>query len=351
MLTAEQVKEFARDCGADLVGIGSMDRFEGTPPQWDPRHVLPEAKAIIGLGFRIHRGHLRGIEEGTYYAAYPSIGYANINDVHGPEVLRRLGNLIEDDGYEAVMFPNSGIRYGMGNGRPVADDRPGPNVFLNFRVCGFICGMGEIGWSGLFLTPEFGPRQRLAFLVTDAPLEADPIFEGGLCDHCMRCVATCPGKAISRTEKATITVAGRTLEKGKLDVLRCATVFQAGSPETSPFMNAEVADTVRHIIEEGEDAPVKPLGPERFWGNPGSPDPARWNSPAVHDYLYNHMGIIKGACKNFRHPAAICGARGCMRECMIHLEEQGKLANRFHAPFRRRPAWKLDPADRPESGE
>ncbi|MDD4759165.1 MAG: hypothetical protein PHO68_09585 [Lascolabacillus sp.] len=36
MLTAEQVKEFALKCGADKVGIGSMDRFEGAPRQFDP---------------------------------------------------------------------------------------------------------------------------------------------------------------------------------------------------------------------------------------------------------------------------------------------------------------------------
>ena len=29
MLTSEDVKEFGRECGADLVGIASMDRFEG----------------------------------------------------------------------------------------------------------------------------------------------------------------------------------------------------------------------------------------------------------------------------------------------------------------------------------
>lgn len=58
-MTAEQVKEVALAVGADIVGIGAMDRFEGAPLQNDPRYIFPEAKAIIGLGFRIHRGRRR----------------------------------------------------------------------------------------------------------------------------------------------------------------------------------------------------------------------------------------------------------------------------------------------------
>jgi len=38
---------------------------------------------------------------------------------------------------------------------------------------------------------------------------------------------------------------------------------------------------------------------------------------------------------------ALEGARGCIRACMMHLEEQGKIENKFEHPFRRRPAWKL----------
>ena len=52
-INAEEVKKFAKAHGADLVGIGSMDRFEGAPKQMDPRYIFPEAKVIIGLAFRI----------------------------------------------------------------------------------------------------------------------------------------------------------------------------------------------------------------------------------------------------------------------------------------------------------
>ena len=52
--------------GADIVGIGSPDRWEGAPTQMDPRFIMPEAKSIIAMGFRIMRGALRAIEEDTH---------------------------------------------------------------------------------------------------------------------------------------------------------------------------------------------------------------------------------------------------------------------------------------------
>ncbi|MBN2311159.1 MAG: (4Fe-4S)-binding protein, partial [Candidatus Hydrogenedentes bacterium] len=80
----EAVKRLARDAGADLVGIGSMDRYEGAPKPFDVRYIFPEATSIIGLAFRIPRGYLRGVEEGTHFYQYPSMGYANINEVYAP---------------------------------------------------------------------------------------------------------------------------------------------------------------------------------------------------------------------------------------------------------------------------
>ena len=44
MLTSQRVKDAALAAGADLCGIGDMNRFEGAPPEMDPRYIFPEAK-------------------------------------------------------------------------------------------------------------------------------------------------------------------------------------------------------------------------------------------------------------------------------------------------------------------
>jgi ferredoxin len=326
MLRAEEVKAFAKKHGADLVGIGSMDRFEGAPMQNDPRYIFPEARSIIGLGFRIHRGLLRGIEEGTYFAGYTSMGYANINDVYAPIVLREVGNLLEDNGYEAVLYQNTSVRLGCGVGKQVFPNRPKPDVFLHFRIAAVICGMGEIGYSKLFLSPEFGPRQRLAFVITDAPLEPDPIFDGKICDRCMMCVKECPAGAIDANKTVKIKVAGKELEWGELNEDKCSAVYQAGTPEYSPFMTDEVASVIKRIIcTDGKDCQER----------------AKTQVGDIWSFLRDRMQYVHNAWESYHHPSTICGGRGCIRACMIHLEQTGRIVNIFKSPFRKRESWRL----------
>lgn len=323
MLTAKKVKEYAKRCGADLVGIASMDRFEGAPKQMDPRYIFPDAKALIAMAFRIQRGCFRGIEEGTYFAAYPAMGYSNINLVAAPMTLRAVSNFIEDNGYEAVPIQNmilgSPVAYDTGKkskfeSRSVSPDKPAPDVFFHFRIAAYCAGLGEIGYSKLFLTPEFGPRQRFAFVLTDAPLEPDPIFEGTICDRCMLCAKDCSGKAISKTETIKVKIAGREIEWGKLDIVKCSVAYLGGCKATSPFLPEDVDESSYNDCLYGGKKlqEIEPMG------------------------SYFKMCQIM-----FHYNPAIEGAKGCMRACMIHLEETGKIKNRFTNKFRKRKPWVL----------
>jgi epoxyqueuosine reductase len=314
MLNTSDFKNFARSCGADLVGIGSMDRFEGAPKEMDPRYIFPEATAIVGLGFRIHRGCFRGIEEGTFFGAYPSMGYAGINYRDAPITLRMICNALEDDGYEAVPIQNMLFvnpldpldGKPLGGTRPVREGLPAPDVMIHFRISAVICGMGEIGSSKLFLSPEFGPRQRLAFLLTDAPLAPDPIFDGEICDRCMLCVNECSVGALSREKRVRVTVAGKQMEWAELDCVRCSGGYTGANPHYSPFTPEDY---------DMEAALSQPYG--------GGDLPYN----RVSQYMYHLNGAIEGA--------------RCMRECFIHLEQTGRIKNLFKNPFRKRKAWRL----------
>lgn len=296
MITAQEVKAHAKRLGADLVGISPMSRFEGAPKQMDARYIFPNAKSMIVLAFRIARGTLRGIEEGTLFSNYSSMGYAAINQVYGPMVLWNLTRILEDEGHETIPMLNANGgeainpvtgKFRKGWSRPATDDRPYPDVLVHFRLAAYMAGLGEIGWSKLFLTPEFGPRQRFAILLTDAELEPDPIYEGKICDRCKLCVKNCHGKAISMNESVKVTVAGHELEWGKLNPLACEKGIQGGlDKELNPF--------------EGE-----------------------------YPRMYGYGRAIEGAC-------------GCIRACMMHLEERRKIKNLFHNKFRSRPQWEID---------
>jgi epoxyqueuosine reductase QueG len=67
---------------------------------------------------------------------------------------------------------------------------------LSLRHAAVSAGLGEIGLNNLLLTPEFGPHQRLAAVVTEARLEPDGPRELGLCKHCGRCESACPVGAL-----------------------------------------------------------------------------------------------------------------------------------------------------------
>lgn len=339
LLTAEKIKKFGASCGADVVKIGSMDRWEGAPKQMDARYIFPDAKSIIGLVFRIPRGYLRGIEEGTFFSVYPFMGYAGMNWVHMPIVLREICCFIEDHGYEAVPIPNyDAFAYGGHTdyeadgarstrltdytelrsverpgffSRPVAEGLPCPDVVLSYRVAGYICGLGEIGWSKMLLTPEFGPCHRLVFILTEAPLDADPLFEGQLCDRCMLCAKNCSGCAISTRESVKLTVAGREIEHGKLDVVKCSTAYSGGVKAFNPFLPPDADERAF----QDEYLSPRLLGPD---------------------------GALKHIARPFGNNPALEGARGCVRACLIHLEEQGKLTRTFHKPFRRKKPWRLE---------
>jgi ferredoxin len=155
------------------------------------------------------------------------------------------------------------------------------------------------------MSPRFGPRQRLACILTDMPLDPDEMYPGGLCDRCMMCVRDCTGDAISAEESVKLTVAGRELEWGKIDEPRCGTYFSGGSEEHNPFM----------ITEEDR---------EGFQRDPREAPPHAYKVPPT--YVYGR---------------GLEGGRGCIRACMVHLEEQGKLTNTFTQPFRRRPQWRI----------
>ena len=47
MLTAELIKEKAKELGADLCGIGSLDAFKGENPQRDPKMILPNFSVFL----------------------------------------------------------------------------------------------------------------------------------------------------------------------------------------------------------------------------------------------------------------------------------------------------------------
>jgi reductive dehalogenase len=82
----------------------------------------------------------------------------------------------------------------------------------NYRVvCPLVArdaGLGEIGRMGLLMTPELGPRVRLAVVTTEMPLVTDERrFDYTMidfCTRCKKCAEICPAQAIPSGDREPI---------------------------------------------------------------------------------------------------------------------------------------------------
>ncbi|MEM1562664.1 MAG: hypothetical protein QXE73_04015, partial [Candidatus Bathyarchaeia archaeon] len=203
------------------------------PAHMHPASILPEAKSIIVVGRQIVRGALRGIEEGLIIRAYDDFrrmhtitfdyeryGRVQLEDVFIAATVYDLVCAIENEGYEAVpVFPYPPEAWPQGIS--VAPGRVEPNVHPDPEFAAVAAGLGEIGYLDMLLTPEFGPRQRLQLIITEMPLEPDPVYEGKICDLCMECADICPFSAISRDKRREITIAGKKMIIGEVDYSVC----------------------------------------------------------------------------------------------------------------------------------
>ena len=69
-------------------------------------------------------------------------------------------------------------------------------------------GLGEIGRMGLLISPELGPRVRIAVVSTNVPLEVTPRIPDysvhSFCNRCKKCADRCPGNAIPKSKIESI---------------------------------------------------------------------------------------------------------------------------------------------------
>jgi len=260
---------------------------------------------------------------------YASMAYGAVNTVFMPNFIIRFSRIFEDEGYEAMPFgyestfgnsvdswvkpdpdgPNPPLRDNMLWSKPVAPGKPAPDVLVHVRIAAYLAGLGEIGYSKVFLTPQFGPRQRLFMVMTELELEPDPIYSGPpLCNRCMACVRECPGQAIDPDKTVKVTLAGHDVEWGEFDPYKCLWAFRGAE-----------------AVKEGEKGHYI-AGRDDFKPSPYTP-------------------FYKKPANTFTHGEAICGGRGCIRACMVNMEKRGILENKFKTPFRTEKPWLVDWSD------
>ena len=68
---------------------------------------------------------------------------------------------------------------------------------FSYKHAGQAVGLGKIGWHSLLITPDFGPRVRLAACLTEAELEPTNSQFTIQCESCGICLDSCPAGALT----------------------------------------------------------------------------------------------------------------------------------------------------------
>lgn len=312
-LTAAMVKECAKKAGADLCGIANIERFCNAPPETNPLNIMPNARSVVVLAGRILEGSYKGIETNSDWSSYWIYGYGT--GIYGPlgEAMTKTMQLIESYGYETVQSPGSHtiLPHEAPPARePVKEGKMPSNVVLHMRLSAAAAGLGELGWSKVFLTPQFGPRQRFEIFITDAVLEPDPLYKGHICTRCMKCVDVCPSHALSKTKKVSVQIEDRTFEWGDVDLGKCKLTHWGLNELASPFIKKDVPGWKLNIDEQT-------MGwYEAFhFGHAVS---KRSKYLTTMSTGFEELG--QGG-----RPGPICGAYGCIQACYRDLKARGKV--------------------------
>ena len=217
MLTRETIEQAARDYGATVFGVGGLALFAGEDPKHDPKMICPRAQCIVGFGIPVPRGLYKTMKDGSQFYTYTTVGVKAIDEEYFEMFLFRMASVIEDEGYDACLqrpYPNMRVQgdtsanpetigvYELKFASPVEPGKPPPDVMIDFGKAARACGFGQSGLYGRVINRDYGPMMRYAFVITDAPLEANAPWAGDLCAECRRaggvppCAAACTAACI-----------------------------------------------------------------------------------------------------------------------------------------------------------
>jgi epoxyqueuosine reductase len=221
----KEIKKIVLENHLDYVGIAPVERLAKLPEGQKPADILPQARSVISLGIKINKGVIianqrayQGLRHAIYTYLWHGYGLLNLHflDKTALKIVKRL----EEEGF--IGYPI---------GARTVEDLSKPYDFFHRNVA-IAAGLGEMGFHSHLLTPDDGPRVRLASVLTSAELEPDPMYEGPrLCDprECRQkssketpiCQGICPVKAIGSEENIEIEIGGRKFKTADLDQFKC----------------------------------------------------------------------------------------------------------------------------------
>ena len=181
----KDIKEMAYQYGADVCGIGSIDRFKDVLGGYSPLDLFQQCKSVIALGIALPKG---------LYEVAPRLLYGHFNE----ETAKSMDKL------ELKLAKEIEEKYGC-LAVPVPSDDPSEywdaenmtsKGLISLKHTAVLCGLGSIGKNTLLINETYGNRLLIGAILTDLELKSDPIQEDLCIPGCKKCVEHCPAQAI-----------------------------------------------------------------------------------------------------------------------------------------------------------
>lgn len=183
-MNKEMIKELLYELSAEVVGIGSVDKFEKAPEGFHPRDILVDAESVVVFG----RELLNGVSLAKVYAPYTLMRNRTIAILD--DIAMKVTIEIEKNGCKAIPIPST---------EPYEfwDDtkREGRGI-LSLKHAAEIAGLGCIGKNTLLINEKYGNRLWLSAVVTNMRLETDLPAKRLCIENCYKCIRACQQLAL-----------------------------------------------------------------------------------------------------------------------------------------------------------
>lgn len=249
MSLTREVKRLALANNLDYIGIAPAEFLQSEPEGLRPSDFLPGAQRVVSLGIKLSLGvqlanrlaYKTNLRHAIYAYLWHGFGLPSLHYIDRTALL--VTRLLEKEGYIAVPVMSAST----------FDIRSSLMEFSNIHAA-VAAGLGELGWSGLVLTPDVGSRARFGSVITNAKLDPDPMYAGSkLCvpERCKElgqglplCARVCPTKAIG-PDVERVTIGARSFEVAKVDRWRCMWGSMGLTRETLGLRDIAMPDRVQ----------------------------------------------------------------------------------------------------------
>ncbi len=198
-----ELKEFAKSLGAVLAAAADLELLKSLNTL--PSNLLDNYRYSFSIAVVLPQTVIDSISiktPGEIYAHY----YKTANLLLD-QITFLLSEKITTYGYSAFAIPASS-RYTQDTFMAMA----------SHKAFARAAGLGWIGKNALLITPQYGPRVRLATVITNVTLKPGKQLKNE-CGDCSNCIDSCPVRALQASDFTDYPVKRSNI----LDVKKCAT--------------------------------------------------------------------------------------------------------------------------------